>query len=434
MASRRQILGIMAGASAPMGRAEMEEKVGESYRGFQTQLNRWETDGLIEDKGDHHYVLTEKGRNATLEAEFADIPEDDPAKVLEDKKGGEKEETQHTTGSTEFQQFLRLGKSVGVVPLDLIKVTGNHVWDGGDYKDLKWVAVALQGMGIQRDLASRWLNAWGSHLKLPPPADLPTSYLPEDERKIEEKRQAGRKDGAGLRNYILTEDNIPIHVADYKGDMDYEDVMELAKIRNTRGKGDGHPASAGSMADEVAKIFGAFKEIMGEKAVGKSYIIKPGEDGYQVEEVDPNKPVLIPQGPAVKPPVSYFVDNDGKVQEVPQGQPLIIMKDPPKPASTGPQYLINQRSGEVTEVTPGQPIIIKMESAPASQSQPLQMKDKDGNLMVLDLSTYIRLEEHREKERQAEESHQVKLEIAKGFKDLLKNAQSALSHMGEEEK
>jgi hypothetical protein len=53
--------------------------------------------------------------------------------------------------------------------------------------------------------------------------------------------------------------------------------------------------------------------------------------------------------------------------------------------------------------------------------------------MVLDINTFFQLEEHKEKIRREDESHQTKMEIAKGFKELLKNAQSALSHMGEGE-
>ena len=53
--------------------------------------------------------------------------------------------------------------------------------------------------------------------------------------------------------------------------------------------------------------------------------------------------------------------------------------------------------------------------------------------MVLDISTFFRLEEHREKQRRDEESHQVKMDIAKTFKDALNKAGKALANMGEKE-
>jgi len=412
-----------------MARTEIGEKIGEDYRRFQTQLDRWVKQGLIEDTGDRHYALTDRGREESLQEEIDSIPDSGGSGGGE----GTKDETQATAGTTEYQQFLRLGKYVGVIPMSLIKVTTDHVWNGGDYQDLKWVAQALQEMGIQRDLANRWFNAWRSHLKKPMPTDLPQEFLSPEARKSEEKAETGKKEGAGKRDYILAEDNIPVHVGEGQGDLDYKDAVVLAQLRTARAKSDGHQTTASSMADEVAKIFAAFKEIMGEKTAGKSYVVKPGADGYQVEEVDPNKPLLIPQGGTAKPSPSYLVENDGQVREIQPGQPVVIIKESPRPAASGSQYLIDQRTGDVREVTPGQPIIIKTESAPAAQATPIQLKDKDGNPIVLDINTYIRLEEHKEKQRRDEESHQTKIEIAKGFKDLLKNAQSALSHMGEEE-
>ncbi|MDD4984466.1 MAG: hypothetical protein PHQ43_01555 [Dehalococcoidales bacterium] len=428
MASKEQILGILAGASAPTSRVEIEKKVGESYRRFQTQLDRWVKQELIEDVGDHRYVLTDQGRDESLQEEFDDIPDE----TASSPPGEKKEDTQATAGTTEYQQFLKLGKYVGVVPMSLIKVTTDHVWNGGDYQDLKWVAQALQEMGIQRDLANRWFNSWRSHLKLALPADLPHDFLPAEARKGEEKAEAEKKQGAGKRDYILDEDDSPQWVGDGNGNLDYKDALDLAKIRAARRK-DGNGSSPGSMADEVTKIFRAFKETMGEKTEGKSYVVKPGENGYQVEEVEPGKPLMIPQPEHAKPTPSFFVDNDGQVKEIQPGQPVVIMKDAPRPPQSSQQYLIDQRTGEVREVAAGQPIIIKTESAPVSQATPIQIKDKDGNPMVLDLSTFIRLEEHKEKMRRDEESHQMKVDIAKGFKDLLKHAQSAMSHMGEEE-
>ena len=428
MATKEQIFTILSGASAPMGRADLEEAVGESYRRFQTQLDRWVKQELLEDTGEHHYVLTDKGRAEALQEEVGNTGEDEGTGEHVVKK----RETQRTVGTTEFQQFVNLGKDIGVIPIQLIQVTTNHVWNGGDYQDLKWVAQALQEMGIQRDLANRWFNAWRSHLKMPLPAGLPHDFLPPDMRKVDDKTEAERKEGAGKRDYILNEDDKPVYVGEYNGDLDYKDALDLSKIRAVRNRNDGHPTSAGSMADEVSKIFLAFKEIMGEKAVGKSYIIKPGEEGYQVEEIDPAKPMLIPSTPVAKAGSSFYIDSDGKTQELLPGQPVVIMKEAPRPASSGTQYIIDQKSGEVKEIAAGQPIVIRTESPPVAQTTPILMKDKDGNDMIFDINTFIRLEEHRDKQKRDEESHQTKLEIAKGFKELLNNAQRALTHMGEE--
>ena len=128
------------------------------------------------------------------------------------------------------------------------------------------------------------------------------------------------------------------------------------------------------------------------------------------------------------------MDSDGSVKEIQPGQPVVIIKEAPKPvAASGTHYLIDQRTGEVKEVAPGQPEVIIRESAPVSQATPNQVTDRDGKPMVLDLATYIKLEEHKETQRRDEESHQTKMEIAKTFKDLIKKAGTALSHMAEGE-
>jgi len=410
-----------------MSRTELEEKVGESYRRFQTQLDRWEKQELIKDTGDHHYVMTEKGREEALRAS---IDQEMEPLLLE-----KPEHTEESLGTTEYQQFMKFGMHTGVVPLGLIQQTAAHVWDGGDFHDLKWVAQAMQEMGIRQDLRGRWFHRWRSYLKAAIPTDLPSEFFSSESRKAEEKKEAERKEGAGKRDYILNEDDYPIYVGEGGGDLDYKDALDLSKIRAIRRKDLAHATTAGSMADDVTKIFGAFKAIMGEKAEGKSFVVKPGNGGYEVVEVDTSKPMLIPQPQGNKPGASFFVDNDGTVREVPPGQPVVIIKESPKPASTsGTHYLIDQRTGEVKEVAAGQPVVIIRESAP---SQPFQLTGKDGQPMIINLDNLpllTKLEEHREKMRRDEESHQVKIDIAKGLKEVIKNLGGALSEMGGEEK
>ena len=444
MATKEQIFGILSGASGPISRAELEEKVGESYRKFQTQLDRWMKQELVEDTGDKHYVLTDKGREDALKGEFQEIddeidkepafaraqPEKPPQSEQADKEpglAGADEPTQESLATTEYQQFLKLGKTTGVIPLSLIKMTADHVWTG-DFRDIKWVAQAMVEMDIRQDLRGRWLNAWRGKMHKALPGDLPAEFFPEGKKGTE------KTEGAGKRDYILNEYDTPTYAGEGLGDLDYKDALELSKIRAGRGKGDGRAATAGSMADDVTKIFSAFKEVMGDRAAGKTYLVKPGVEGYQVEELDPNKPMLIPQTQAAKPGPSYLLDSDGSMKELQPGQPTVIIKEAPKQISQASHYLINQSTGEMKEVAPGQPVIIIRESTPAPQSTPIQVRDKDGNPMTLDLGTFIKLEEHRDKQRRDEESHETKMEIAKGFKDLLNKAGKALSHMVEEEK
>ena len=415
MASKEQIFGILAGASAPMGRIPLEEKVGESYRRFQTQLDRWVKQGLIEDTGDHQYILTDKGREESLQEEIDNIPEGEATEASK----GKQEETQATAGTTEYQQFLRLGKYIGVIPMSLIKVTTDHIWNGGDYQDLKWVASGLQQMGIQRDLANRWLHAWGSHLKQPLPAELPTYFQGPEETKGKDT-EAERKRGIGKRAYVIDNNDSPLWVGDGMGNLDYQDAVDISKIRaagravgpdsHREGPGEALATKAvdkiiGDMnkdqappGDDTERVIGQFKAIKALLLDGKS------ESGNDMEKV-------ITVIKAVR-------------EMFPENKPLLPV------ASQGKQYLIDKSTGEIQEIAPGQPIVLK--PAPQNPYVPIQL-DKDGNPAVPpNLDTWLRLEDFKAEQQRKQESHENKVELAKGFKDLLKAASRAASRVGEE--
>lgn len=420
MPSKAQILNILASDSTeatPLHRNKLADKLGEnSYRTFQTQLDRFEKQGLIDGNPDHEYWITDVGM-----------------KELSDQSMVAEETDEEKLGTTEYQRFIHLGKITGVSPPELIKQTADHVWNGGDFTDLDWVARAFQEMGVRQDLRNRWWHSWRTYLHQPMPSSMPTA-ISEGEAKTEGKVST-KREGKGRRNYILDADDKPVYVGDGLGDMDYEDALDLARIRAGRSSRTtaGAPQTPGSMADEMVKMFGAFQQFMGDKAQGKSYMVRQGESGMEVEEVEPGRPMVVssPQGNN-KPNPTYFVGPDGEVQEVQPGQPIIIKQPSPPASNGGVQYLIDKATGQVQQVQPGQPIIIQSQPQQQSPYTPIQMKDKDGNPMVLDLSTFIRLEEHREKQRRDEESHEVKMEIAKGFKDMLGKASTALGHVSEE--
>lgn len=418
MPSKTQILKVLANEATPatpLHRNKLAEKLGENtYRSFQTQLDRFEKQELIEGNTDHEYNITELG-----------------LKELSDESAVTEELDEEKLGTTEYQQFIQLGKMHGVSPPELIKVTADHVWKGGDFKDLDWIAKAFDEMGVRTDLRNRWWHSWRVKLGQPIPTRIPAEIMEVD------TKTGVKKESKGKRNYILDGEDKPVYVGEGYGDLDYEDALELSKMRTSRGGRVTTTAAQtpGSMADEMVKLFGAFKELMGDKAQGKSYMVRQGEGGLQVEEVEPGRPMVIsqPQGDH-QTKQTFFVGPEGEVQEVQPGQPIII-KQPAPPAATGGgiQYLVDKATGQVTQVQPGQPIVIQAQ-APQQQYPytPIEMKDKDGNPMVLDLSTFIRLEEHKDKQRREQESHETKQEIVKSFKDLIGKATSAMGHMAED--
>ncbi len=430
MATKEGLLTMLAGASGPMSRGEMEKDMDQSYRAFQVQLDRMVRQELLTVDGEHNYTITEKGREEAL-GEYK--PEGNDG-VGEPGSAGGKARSEESLGTTEYQTFIKYGRQTGVTTLDLIKQTADHIWNGGEYTDLVWVAQGLQQMGIRQDLRTRWFHSWRSYLKQPLPTNIPAEFYRTEAKKSDGKPEGGEKEATGLRDCILSEDNTPVRVGPGLGDLDYKDAVEISKIRAARGKGDGKSASTGSMADELIKMFTAFREMMGPQAAGKSYVVKPGENGLDIQEIAGNMPVIIPEAKQPAPATSYFLDAEGNVTAIDPQKPTVIIKPTPAPApANGITRLIDRNTGEITEVPAGSPIIIHQQPPAAAAGSPIQMKDKEGNPMVLDLTTYIKLDEHKEKQRRDDETHQVKLEIGKGFRDLLKHAEKAITHMGDDE-
>lgn len=409
MPTNQQILTILANEPAPLHRNKIAEKLGEtSYRPFQTMLDRNVRQGLMEVSGDHEYSITEAGK-----------------KKLETESIVAEELDEERLGTTEYQIFIQKGKMTGVAPPELIKLTAEHIWAGGNYSDLEWVAKAFQEMGVRKDLAARWWNSWRSYLRQPIPASVP-SFITEAQAQPGAKTEA--KKG---RTHILDETDKPIFVGEGLGDMSESDAVDLAKIRTARSKATaGAPQTPGSMADEVVKLFTAFREVMGEKTQGKSYMVRPGEEGIQVEEVDPGRPMILnyPQGDIKQKP-TYFVNQDGEVQEVQPGHPIVIKQAPPPQQNQPVQYLIDKQTGQYQQVQPGQPIIIQ--TAPQNPFTPIQF-DKDGKpIAPPNLETWIKIEDWKQDQQKKQERHGAQISLITGLKDLVTKATSAFSRMAE---
>lgn len=250
----------------------------------------------------------------------------------------------------------------------------------------------------------------------PIPSNLPPEFL--SGKKADEKKD----EESGKRDYILAENDNPTYVGEGLGDLDHKEALDLSKIR----------------ASAKARVLGQTKsespgDSLAAKAVEKVIADMQPASGTPTDETLK----VITQLKALKDLIALDAKPDSG-DELTRLLSLIkslkeVTADNKQAASPSlvKQLLVDNRTGAVTEVAPGQPVIIIRESAPSPQSTPIQVTDRDGKPMVLDLSTFIKLEEHRDKQKRDEESHQTKIEIAKSFKDLLKHAQTAMSHMGE---
>ena len=166
------ILGAIGESAGPITRAQLEEKLGESYRNFQSSIDYYKDKkrGWIEEVAEHTYILTDKGREELLDLNkipgVASQPglKDDSSETsgVKVEEGGEvkvgvalapkpeeakkpaEEFSEESLGTTEYQLFIKLGRQTGVYPAALIVQVADHIWAGGDYKDLTWVEMEIR--------------------------------------------------------------------------------------------------------------------------------------------------------------------------------------------------------------------------------------------------------------------------------------------------
>ncbi|MDD5411126.1 MAG: C2H2-type zinc finger protein, partial [Methylobacter sp.] len=284
-------------------------------------------------------------------------------------------ETQESLGVSEYEQFKIRGLKIGIGE-QLVEVTTDHVFNGGNFRDLNWIWEALSEMNIRTDLKERWFHSWSSYLGQKSPEGVRSQIA-------EAHQDEGAKNQKSERSYILSSRGIPKFVGEGNGDLTYEDAVQLAKLQTAREEGEGK----GDSAIEMLRVF---KEITGagsdSKEPQRPVMIVPQPDGsFAVKEVKAGEPIAIP-APAAKEVAqgkSYIIDGD-TVREVPPGAPVIIKKDQeapvsqPQPART---MLIDKATGEVREVDSRQPIVI-IQSPPAQvqapAAQPIMLQDRDG--------------------------------------------------------
>jgi len=322
-------------------------------------------------------------------------------------------------GVTDYQQFLNRGITIGVDTKQpgLAALVADHVFGGGDYKDMDWVWQALNEMAIRPDYKDRWFNTWRSYCHRGTPGSIAKDVRAGDAEV--------KKEGSPELTHRLDEDDKPVYCGGGLGDLTYKDALELSKIRSSR-----RPESPGKQAvsemDLVTKAISAVKDLSGMGSKQKSYLVMPGEDGQMiVQEHEEGRPIVInphqekkEEKQEEKKTTTYIVDADGNIQTSEGGAPVVI-KQPATPQDQ-PQksFLIDQATGKVTEVDPRQPVIIKVESQPQGQATPLQVMGPDGKPLILDLTTLVSYNKAMGDERRAEESHKLKQETFGVVKDL----------------
>jgi hypothetical protein len=432
MATNAQVLRVLVGKTAPMTTVDVAKELGLKANDVSNPLKR------MADK-DPPWVT----RN-----------ENDEWSITEVGKGEAVPPTEESEHMTEYQQFLDIGMQIGV-PLDQAKLCTEHIWRAGDYGDIEWVAQGLAEQGVRKDMLSRWVNTWRGVLKVP--MTMRTRQIVEQVRKDGDTTLppvTNSKDVATgnsrLRDYILDASNHPLYVGEFCGDLEYADALrlssiELAKqarlpINNTDVTGGG---KGGAVSDALAIIDG-MKKLGGDGEHKKTLLMIPGENGYTLQEVDAGSSVVIPKtetkgndGRNDSQGVWYMDPNDNQMKQAAPGQPIVIIKkESPGGGGNGniaPRSYLYKEDGSMVEFDPTKPVVIKQAApvAPASGPTMLNAVTADGKPIQIDIDSYFKLEDHKAKMQRDQESHEVKMDIAKGLKDLVSKGARALGHMGE---
>ena len=432
MATKEEILGILAGESGPMNRTVLGKRLGLPTSSFQNQLDRLEKQGLVGKNEQHEYTITEAGRQFAL-AEPPPPPDKPPPG----------EETDESLKTTEYQQFIEMGKTTGVVPLALIEQTTNHIWRGGDFRDLTWVWKGLTEMGIRPDLAQRWFHSWRSYLHQAIPPELVASVgAPQPSA---EKGAAKEVVGKGKRDYILGPNDTPLYVGEGVGDLDYEDAVKLSTVRAAALARGGTPAAQGAPSqqwgpDEILKIVKAVQEFVPSgAAVPKSYVVTPGAEGEAVvQEVKDGKPVVVDH-PVSQPGHTYLVDtNTAEVKEMKPGEPIVIKQ--PAAATTPQKAFIVKQTSEGTIVEEhdlSKPLIINagapgaglpaMFPFPAMGADGKPIVGQDGKPVYVDIEPMMKWMGFQSEQRRSDERHGALMGLAQTMKENLPIAVEAFN-------
>lgn len=411
-----------------------EVKAGENT--IRTWLNRLSKKGYVDGGGKEGWFITDEGRQALDVEKTVSVTREDVGADTESKL----KYFAHLAG-------VSVEKAQGAVELILSR----------DPEDVDWCWEAMKQMDVPIDKRRVWHNQWRGYLHQPIPPSLKEEILGDREKKGDEKEEKGGGDGSRKsgRDYMIVDDE-PVFVGEGLGEFSLQDAKEILTIKAIKAAKGRAPLTEntgpqGLSIDDIKTIIDMVQQGKGEQGGQKSYIVRPGEEGVVVEEIEAGKPLVIgggstppktlfinqegqleelqPGNPITisrsEPPKSYFVNPKGEVQELRPGEPIVVKQATQEPSKT---YVVKP-DGSTEEVAPGQPIIITQPPpTPEGDRIAVELDDSEGKSMgkiKLQLPDYIKYQKEFTGIRRDEEKHQQLLgifgEIRKSIPLVAKN-------------
>ena len=442
VATSDQILELLLSKTAPISMSDLAKELGLKSAEVSTQLKRLSEEkpgkpALVSVNDEGNYEISDAGRQ----------------KVNPD--------TEVSEGLTEGEIFKNYGIRIGVKK-DIVSLVQEHVWNGGEPKDLNWVKKALAEMNIPSDLAGRWLSVWRTYLLRgispeDPNGPAERGVTPESGPPVKNSKDSDGSSQVRLRDYILDANFIPLYVGEGNGDMDFSLAEKLSILKASRAaKVPIVPENAGgggSTIDETSKLYDLVQRIAAGNGPKKTTLMIPdGKGGVTIQEVDAGSNVLIPKAPSIgedsakESPKGYYLDPEtNEMKEINPNKPIVIVRK--EVVNSGgeklpaPAKVFIVEDGELKEHDPSRPIVINRNPPPAQSSPGAMFSIPTGNgnaaVTLDDLNKWMELtfkvEDHKKKVARDEESHEMWMDMGKTLKDFGTKAVRAVGNMGNNE-
>jgi len=277
------------------------------------------------------------------------------------------------------------------------------VWSG-DYNDVSWVWRALGQADIADDLRSVWVNAWRAKLHKGVPPELETELTGVSKTVAAEEG----KDTSKGRDYIIIDDE-PLRVGENLGDYNLQDAKDILAIRALKSRFTGAAQTGGGPASATEKV--------SELLTAMEPYLNKGSDADGLKEMLADKLALQRQD--------------------------ILSHIPPQVQTAQPKTFIEQITEAVAamsslkEAGPTLKSILGIPETSANSNPlsgvPVTVTGPDGKPAVMDFTQALDFRKFMAEEKRADESHETRMEVAKGFKDMLGKLGTAASHAAEGE-
>lgn len=379
MATIKQLLEALNTKAAVVSTAALAKELGSTEKPLLTQLKREKEKGNVSGSSEEGWLIVDKGKKALEEGIHPTMIEE---------------------GVTPRQRFEAIGQRIGI-PGDRIVLAADIVWSA-DYNDIKWVWEALGQADIANDLRSVWVNAWRAKLHKAIPPELEVALTGATKSAAAEGETGMTRAKGPDRDWILVDEE-PVRVGAGLGDYGLQDAKDIMAIRALKSRFAGTAQAGGGQSSATEKV--------SELLTAMEPYINKGADLTALKET--------------------------LAAQLEQMKQELMGKIPQQGASPLPKSWIDQ----LTELSSALPMLKSILGVPEASANPLSgipvtVTGPDGKPAVMDFSQVLDMRKFMAEEKRADESHETKMEVAKGFKDLLGKAGTALSNMaeGEEEK